>query len=215
METICALSARFADVVACTRCTLATDPKLLRDDLENVPQPGWVGPNFHQVRLLLVGQNPAVPGALEASDRPYTQALRHLRDHPDEQRYGELVQVLRPFIPRWPVHSHYFPLEACGLTLEDIAYCNVVRCRTLGNSKPGVRLSANCIDAHFTTWLRELRPRAVVFVGKAPADWAGPATAALGIPFKFMNRLRSLSTAERAENREEVVRFVKQHCRPG
>lgn len=199
----------FTRVVSCERCSAAIDRKLLRDSQQNVPQPGWVGSNYARTRLLLVGQNPGTPKSLSAADLPYTKALRELRDKGTEQHYQDLVAVLRVFIPQWPVHGTYFPLAESGLTLEDIAYCNIVRCRTLADRPPGTKLVANCLSQHFAHWLALLQPRAVVFIGKWAAERGGPVVEAAGIPYKFMNRQRSLSSVERAENRNSVVNFVR------
>ena len=66
----------FARVVRCEKCSSETDPNLLRDCGENVPQPGYIGVGYQRSKLLLVGQNPAVPPAkLELADKGYTAAL--------------------------------------------------------------------------------------------------------------------------------------------
>jgi len=195
--------------VRCERCTTSDDRNLLRDMLENVPQPGWIGSNYQRTRLLLVGQNPGTPKNLAAADLPYTTALRAIRDNTSEQQYQALVSVLRAFIPQWPVHGNYFPLSDCGLTIDDIAYCNVVRCRTQADRSPGAKLITNCIAQHFSRWIALLQPNAVIFIGKWAAERAGPVVAAAGIAYTFMNRQRSLSSAERAENRNAVIHFVR------
>ena len=182
-------------MVACARCTRATDPNLLRDDLENVPQPGWVGPNYAATRLLLVGQNPGTPKTFASVDPPYTAALRVVRDARSPESFDRLVNVMRPLLPQWPVSRH-FPLAEAGLN-------------------PNRRLAEACVAAHFKTWLRELAPQAVIFLGVQASTAGGAAVAQTGIPFAVMNRQRSLSTAERIANREQVVRFVQQHCRAG
>jgi uracil-DNA glycosylase len=207
--TVPVWSQEFARVIGCEQCSSSTDRKLLRDEQENVPQPGWVGSNYDGTRLLLVGQNPGTPKSLATADRPYTNALRDLRDNVTEQQFQKLVSVLRSFIPQWPVHGNYFPLAESGLTLEDIAYCNIVRCRTQADSPPGTRLVANCLSLHFSRWLDLLQPRAVVFIGKWAAERGGPVVEAAGIPYRFMNRQRSLSSVERTENRNAVVQFVR------
>lgn len=202
----------FARVVACKRCTLETAPNLLRDDNENVPQPGYIGPQYRKARVLLVGQNPGTPKSLAIPDRPYTAALRLLRDEPTPQRYRELDAVIRKFIPQWPVHRNHFPLCESGLLLEDIAYCNIVRCRTVIDSKPGKVLSARCICEHFIRWLNLLEPNVVVFVGKWAWEQGRSAVQAKGIPCAYMNRQRSLSPTERKKNRDSVVALVRK-CR--
>jgi hypothetical protein len=36
----------FARVIACIHCTTSQCPKLLRDELENIPQPGYIGSGY-------------------------------------------------------------------------------------------------------------------------------------------------------------------------
>tara|TARA_B100000614_G_C14337493_1_gene407422 strand:+ start:53 stop:694 length:642 start_codon:yes stop_codon:yes gene_type:complete len=197
----------FTNVIQCTQCTELTSAKLLRDTAENIPQPGWVGSNYSEHRVLLVGQNPGVPpGRLQAKDSIYTAALRALGEMRSEESYGRLRVVLRDFVPEWPVQRNYFPLAESGLGLEDIAYCNVVRCRTVANATPSQRLVDNCMN-HFDEFVEAVEPRVVVFIGK----WAHDRAAGrLGdIPHAFMNRMRSLSGEQRRQNREEVVALVK------
>ena len=137
----------FASVIKCQECP-ARGP-LLRDAGENVPQPGFVGSNYREKRVLLVGQNPGVPSpALAAADVVYTAALRRVRATPTEESYADLQATLRAFVPTWPVHGRYFPLAEAGLSLDDIAYCNVVRCRTLANAKPTTSVASTCARTH-------------------------------------------------------------------
>jgi hypothetical protein len=68
----------FAIVISCTRCSDATDRRLLRDAMENVPQPGFIGDNYWRCRVLLVAQNPGTAKSRQAlkEDMPHTAALR-------------------------------------------------------------------------------------------------------------------------------------------
>lgn len=213
MNTPIAWHTEFAKVVACARCTTATCRNLLRDANENVPQPGYIGSDYSRGRVLLVGQNPGTPKSREVQDRPYTAALRALRDAPTPKRYAELFEVLHNFIPQWPVTNNYFPLDECDLTLEDIAYCNVIRCRTDRDKKPNKSLAAECVSEHFAHWLRCLAPNIVIFIGKWAWEHGQHAVATTGIPYTFINRQRSLSSAERAENRAHVVALVRKYRR--
>ncbi len=200
--------AEFVKVISCAACSRATDSNILRDADENIPQPGYFGENYWKRRVALVGQNPATPKTLERQNRPYTAALRGLRDTPNEVKYQELHTVLQTFIPQWPVHGNYFPLAECGLSLEDIAYFNVVRCRTGRDARPGINSVNSCLQNHFGRWLDNLAPRVVVFIGKWAADRASQEVERRGIPFAFMNRQRSLSSSERSQNRRAVVQLV-------
>lgn len=199
----------FANIVSCEKCTGATSQKLLRDDLENVPQPGFIGSNYKQKRVVLAGQNPGIsPPRFTARDAVYTAALRVLRAEPNAETMKGMNHILSKLIPDWPVHGNYFPLSECGLTLNDIAYFNVVRCRTQGNSAPGKYVINNCLH-HFKHWIDILQPQVVVFIGKWAFDKAGHIPSQLGIPCDFMNRERSLNSTERIENRNRVVAMVR------
>jgi uracil-DNA glycosylase len=211
MTTTIEWYAEFAKVISCEKCTAVTCRNLLRDNDENVPQPGYIGSGYPKARVLLVGQNPGTPKSQELQDRPYTAALRALRDEPTSHRYEELAAVLRNFIPQWPVTNNYFPLRECNLALEDIAYCNVIRCRTVGDKKPNERLAKECIGEHFASWLRLLEPNVVIFIGKWAWEQGQSAVARAGIPFSYMNRRRSLSSEERAANRMAVQILVHEH----
>jgi hypothetical protein len=201
------LPAEFAKVVACSRCEA---PNLLRDDEDNIPQPGYVGENYEGTRVLLVGQNPGVPSeALKPQDRQYVVALRALRQTPTVANYAALSTTLRAFVPHWPVRKQYFPLEESGLALADIAYCNYVRCRTVQNSKPKPAVSRMCGAFHFERWLDLLRPKCVVFIGRWAEKQGGLACEARAIPYRCVNRDRSLAAEAVARNRHEVAAFVR------
>lgn len=199
----------FAKIVSCESCTVATSSKLLRDSFENVPQPGFIGSNYKNKRVVLAGQNPGIcPPRFAERDAVYTAALRAVRDEPNNETLNQLNRVLIRFVPEWPVSGNYFPLNECGLELDDIAYFNVVRCRTQNNSAPGKYVINNCLH-HFKHWLDVLQPHVVVFIGKWSFDKAGHLPNQLGIPCAYMNRERSLSSAERQENRNRVVAMVR------
>lgn len=119
-----------------------------------------------------------------------------------------LNKVLLDFVPEWPVAGNYFPLNECRLRLDDIAYFNVVRCRTHSNSIPGSYVVRNCLE-HFERWLDQLQPRVLVFIGKWAHDAAAELATRRSIPVAFMNRERSLSSFERSRNRQEVVELVR------
>jgi uracil-DNA glycosylase len=116
--------------------------------------------------------------------------------------------ILRKSIPEWRVHGNYFPLEESGLTLQDIAYFNLVRCRTLNNSRPRVGVVRNCLG-HFERWLMLLQPKVLIFIGKWAHDRAGRVASARGVPIGCINRDRSLNASERAANRDQVASLVR------
>ena len=200
----------FAKVINCTRCNHDSCPKLLRDQGNNLPQPGYVGNRYHETRILLVGQNPGVSTkSLSEADRQYATALNQLGKTESKDGYKLLSSVLDQIIPMWPVHKTYFPLEECGLTLAEIAYCNVVRCRTRSNAAPCASVVRECLGSHFDRWLDWLNPKAVVFIGKWALNRGGDSVRSRAIPYDYINRDRSLNSTQRSGNRAEIVALIK------
>jgi len=199
----------FAAVLGCSECSQRGDKTILHDVTFNIPQPGYVGPGYWQKRVLLIGQNPGVsPPRFRAQDEAYAQAGCRLRDNPSPDTLKRYQAVLADIIPTWPVQDNYFPLYECGLDLSDIAYFNVVRCRTRGNRVPSSGMVTACMKAHFTDFVEFLQPRIVVCVGKWAHDRVAGVLEQQGILHTFMNRMRSLSSADRARNRADVVKMV-------
>lgn len=200
----------FADVVRCSTCSECGVPRILRDNDFNVPQPGYVGEHYEKVRVMFIGQNPGVsPEWAYKEDRRLADALGALARQPSPGTYRGLCSVLESFMHSWSITQNYLPLKACGLALEDIAYLNVARCRTSGNAGVPALMASNCIRLHLERWLDVLQPRVVVFLGKWAHDQAAPLVRARDIPYQFINRQRSLSTAERERNKADVARLVR------
>jgi len=185
------------------------DPNLARTKT-NVPQPGFVGKNYAAHRILLVGQNPAESKQrLEVRDAPYMEALRQLGRTPTPETLTQFQDVVRAYAEDWPITRAYFPLQRCGLTLDDIAYCNLVRCRTTSDAAPGPRLVGACVSTHFDQWLMRLAPRLVVFIGRWAADRGAAACARQKLEFVWLSRQRNLPTEARETGIAAVVDAVR------
>lgn len=213
-------SVEFAKVIACSQCSIHTCKNLLRDSEENIPQPGFVGRDYDTKRVLMVGQNPAITksDAALASDRPYTAELRKLRDFTTEKNLRSLLKVARGFMPGWRVHQDYFPLKECGLTLDQLAYTNIVRCRTarfnpkkkkLEDTPPNRCVAEQCTTLHFTQWVDLLKPSVIIFLGKYAYDYGKSAATERKIPFDFLDRERSRSSCLRNADRARVAKLVR------
>lgn len=202
----------FSEVVGCELCSNAIEKCILRDMQDNVPQPGYVGRKYSNKRILLVGQNPGVGnGVTEARSHNYLEKLREIRDTPSAKVFSDLQDILTSLIPTWPVHGNYFPLDEAGLGLDEIAYINLVRCRTCSNGKPSVGMINNC-SSHFEKWILRLNPKAIVFIGKWASDNSKSLVDSHNIQHIFVNRMRSLSGAARQQNLNDVARFVREHA---
>ena len=203
-------ASKFARVVKCDVCFRSSYPKLLRDDSFNLPQPGYIGTNYKNTRVLLVGQNPGRSHDYSnASDEEFASALIAVKKDENAQAVNKVRNILDRIMPTWDIFKTYFPLADCGLRLDDIAYTNIVRCRTEENAKPGVRIARTCISKHFIPWLDWLEPRFVLCMGKWAHDKISYELEARGIPYAFINRDRSLSNSERRRNRRDVAKRVR------
>lgn len=203
------LTSEFSRVISCDHCLRAGYPKLLRDESFNLPYLGYIGSSYKDNGVLLVGQNPGIsPVRFAVQDRDFADAVVAVGQSANAQTMARLKDIQDRIIPTWPVVTNYFPLAECGLRLDDIAYTNVVRCRTQENATPGVRVTRLCIDKHFVRWFDWLRPRVVVCIGKWAHDQIFDLLESRGVPHGFINRSRSLSTAERQENLKSVVGLV-------
>ena len=200
-------ASKFARVIKCDVCFRNSYPKLLRDDSFNLPQPGYIGTNYKNTRVLLVGQNPGISHDYSNdSDEGFANALIAVKKDKNAQAVNKVRNILDRIMPTWDIFKTYFPLADCGLRLDDIAYTNVVRCRTEENAKPGVRISRICISKHFIPWLE---PRFVLFMGKWAHDEISYELEDRGIPYAFINRDRSLSNSERRRNRTDAAERVR------
>jgi uracil-DNA glycosylase len=202
----------FRKVIACEQCDNSTSKKIQRDELENIPQPGFVGKSYWNNRVLLIGQNPGVaPDRFYERDQRYTKALRDFEEEGSLSAYQRLYDELMEFVPDWPVQKNYFPLAECGFDLHDIAYCNRVRCRTSNNTCPAQRLVRNCSN-HLLEIVDVLKPRVIVFIGKWAYMQSFELLSDLNIKLTYMNRSRSLNTAQRKENQKTVVELIKKNA---
>jgi len=218
-----AWSSEFASVVSCSKCTTQTCKNLLRDDNENVPQPGFIGRSYDQKRVLLAGQNPAITKSAKAlaADMPYTAALRQIRDKPTKSNLVSLLALTRDFMPSWRVHQDYFPLRECGLSLDELAYLNVVRCRTARlnqqtnkseDTPPNRRVAEACVASHFARWVDLLNPRVIVFLGKYAWDYGHAVAEARNIPADYLDRERSRPGHLRNADRARVAALVRENA---
>ena len=198
--------AGFSNVIGCERCS---ETDVQRDAFFNLPQPGFVGKNYAAHKVIFIGQNPGTsPEHFAAEDKLYADLLLKLRQKQDSAAYSELYAFLVDFMRKWQVNKNYFPLDECGLGLEDIAYFNLVRCRTRANAVPGRNVTSACMR-HFVNWIEMLSPAVVVCIGKNPYDGISLELEQRGIPCCFINRARDLNNSERQINRNNAGNLVK------
>ena len=198
------------EVITCEKCNLLDSPKLLRDKSENIPQPGFIGMHYEKSHVLLIGRNPGVcPISMKSRDSVYMQALLTLEAHRNVPAYFRFHITLLKFMYDWPIYRDSFQLDEYGLDLEDIAFCNVVRCRTDKNGTPSKSLTQNCIKEHLVSFIDIIEPKVIVCIGKWVFDQLNPILSVRNITTTYINGDRSLTSAERAQNRKTVVEIVR------
>ena len=200
------IAQKFAKVVLCEECDPNQVPNLLRNETFDVPQPGYIGRDYEKKRVLLVGQNPGKsPPQRKKQDEKYAEYLKGVAQEPNEANMKILHDFLFGDIQTWDVWN-YFPLKEANLQFGDIAYLNLVRCRTNCNSPPTAGLWRVCRREHFEPWLDWLKPNVVVCIGKWSHDRVKDSLAR-GIPHDFVQR--RTSSIEHRNNLERVARLIK------
>lgn len=108
---------------------------------DRLPQPGFVGPSYRPGGVMIIGQNPGndvvANGESSTNLRQY-ELLRQLRDAVDSAAVvsasHELMAALgSEIMPTWSIVKNIvLPLlSALRLTLDDVAYTNLVKFRTV------------------------------------------------------------------------------------
>lgn len=146
----------------------------------HVPAPGWVGKHYRAGSAVLVGINPG--GGTKAyveprpEDRDLYTLLRRFRAAQDASAVREsfddlcdgwiTIQSTRHNIRR-PIS---LILDALGLTVQDIAFLNLVPFRTADDKTPPVDVIRYCWAVAAGPQLAALKPGRVIFLGKKAAD---------------------------------------------
>lgn len=170
METI---RTAFTRIVTCDRLQScrASFPGLSRD---YTPQPGFVGSRYAVHRVVLLAQNPGhasqaghVPGETEMYRRLAAAAASSSK--PD---FDAAMTQLGQFMSTWPVIQRLKLRERFNLDLQDVAYFNLLKCKTVANKKPTLQLYETCAHQTSVPQLEALAPRFVLCLGKGVYDAA-------------------------------------------
>lgn len=146
----------------------------------HVPAPGWVGAHYRPGGAVLVGINPGGGTAAYVQPRPDDRELyallRHFRQAQDapaiRAAFNALcdgwitIQSTRHNIRR-PIG---LVLDALGLTVQHIAFLNLVPFRTAEDKMPPTDVIRRCWNMASGPQLAALSPARVIFLGKKAAD---------------------------------------------
>jgi len=138
------------------------------EDCQSLPLPGYVGKNYLTKRILFIGQSPGQPG--QRHDDGYWAGVHHydknltveeLRKH----YYQGLVRCnIGVFIK--------FLMGEYGVTFDDIAFTNVVKCAIKNNNYPSEKTIAFWAP-YLSEQLGLLRPKLIVCLGRLAKFFLG------------------------------------------
>lgn len=199
----------FCRIINCRDC-IGMD-RILCDNQFNLPQPGYIGVNYPKRKILLIAQNPGICKSyhkLFPQAKKYADLILTFQKSPDKNSFYDLNNFLADFIPQWPIYQK-FPGSEAGIFIEDIAYINLVHCRTKDNQPVPKQATYNCIEAHFEMVLDLLQPKVAIVLGKHPYMFIKDILDRRNIPNGYINRLRNLPSEERENNRAEIIELLK------
>jgi hypothetical protein len=155
---------------------------------DRLPQPGFVGSRYQPQGVLILGQNPgndAIGKGESAADLHQYEMLRRLRDAVDTASAVAASKALMAALgstvmPTWLIVQNVVRplLAALNLTLDDIAYTNLVKFRTSGSSFASRIYDRSWVETSGQICL--LEPSVIIALGNATHDqfkrrYKGPA----------------------------------------
>ena len=193
---------------------LARSATLQQDDM--VPQFGFVGPDYATTRVLLLGINPGNgPKARDhrsATDERMMPALAAFAAAPSQEAFVAAQIAYRTECQTWAVWRNHCSevIRAGGLSLEQVAYSNVLPWRTNSESAFSDDVGRRAAKLYALPLIEELKPNVIVALGKRAAT-----VLSLGdrtFPDLIVwNRAQAATTAvriERASTAERILAMV-------
>lgn len=157
-------------------------PATLREDAQ-VCSPGYVGRNYAERRIALIGINPGGAGAAATErqvndDRLLYGALRSLRDATRSRDIEKAFAVLNQvWISVQDQHGFSGPVmrALCALCSDStqIFFGNLVPYRTAENKRPSAYASRTAWNLVLSRQLEALEPHVIVTMGGPPQDFIG------------------------------------------
>jgi hypothetical protein len=143
-------------------------PEVAANDV--VPQFGFVGAQFRQHGVLLLGINPGngPDKNITPADAKMMPALKAFAASPTDRAFSVAQSAYLQVCESWPVWDRHCLaiLVALGLSANDIAYSNALPWRTASKSAFGPFTSERAATLYAGPLVQELSPRVVVAVGK-------------------------------------------------
>ena len=142
------------------------------DDL--VPQFGYVGKEYVRTRVLLIGINPgnSKDDSRSRQDEAMMPAQHAFAKGPSPEIFRKAQQAYKEVCWTWPVWKRHCS-EVIGsgkLSLEDVAYSNVLPWRTNSKSQFGESVAERAASLYAYPLVEELEPQVIIAMGKRAAE---------------------------------------------
>jgi hypothetical protein len=137
----------------------------------STPQPGYIGRKYsNQNGLVIIGANPGIPNVSPfiQKDPIYIQHIQNFARNKDYDQFLQYLDYTDDYMKSWRnnlTNAHF--RELLGYNIEEIAYINLVKCRsiqvgsntiqTLGNT-----VTRRCFNLHTIRQLNLLKPRWII-----------------------------------------------------
>jgi hypothetical protein len=138
---------------------------------DQLPQPGYVGPDYEIGGLAFVSMNPGGGRGigLGAEDLKQYKALERLRDDRESEareNFEALTLILQEIMPTWTITQRFvLPiLQQSGIAFSAISYFNLLKWRTSNSSKLGKLYDRSWTD-HTSEQVSLLSPGVVIAIG--------------------------------------------------
>ena len=145
------------------------------DDL--IPQFGYVGTQFDQSRVLLLGINPGNGNDLVRSrqDNTMMPALHRFAADVSITSFIQAQKAYKSVCQSWPIwRRHCSEVIGAGkLSFEDIAYSNALPWRTASESNFDDAVGKKAAKNYVYPLIEELQPRVIIAMGKKAARIIG------------------------------------------
>lgn len=168
-------------LAALWRKILRTDPaELFQAEMERLqnrswgdqlPQPGYVGPDYRREGLAFVSMNPGGGRGvgLGAEDLLQYEALKQLRDCSDSEairKFEVLTDILQKIMPTWKIIQRFVDpiLQRTAIEFSSISYFNLLKWRTSKSNNLN-KLYDRSWKHHTAEQVHLLRPSIVIAVG--------------------------------------------------
>ena len=134
------------------------------------PQPGFVGRNYFKSnsRIVVMGINPGLGKNFESSDERLFNSILSLERRPTKKNFKLVMNTYEENMPEWTIFSRWNILDRLSLTLDEIAYLNVLPVNTeVACDSTRLNPVYEYAISNFTSrQLKLLRPNAVLNLGK-------------------------------------------------